>query len=166
MKFSTSQIVLLASIILIGFFGIVGYQMHLDNLPQTNITQVEMPSADIVEAVWTKLLTNDSLIRSLYINLPKFDSTVVVPIYYEYQDIGVVPNGKTSYWFFIGTTYAPNGKTIHSMALEMPSSYFDFDAAGAKLMSSREGVTTCFIDSFYQISEASYLSYRKYANKY
>lgn len=89
--------------------------------------------------------------------------TITVPVEYKYKDSHFVSNGDTTYWFYTGNVHGPKDYySGFSRTIKLTSSYFDFYEAGEWIKKQEEKSNSAYIESFIQISKASYLSYKKY----
>jgi len=148
MKFTGTHLTFLAAIIIIGFFIVAGYDLHVKNQPAITPTET-------VENIVQEIFQKDSVI-----NIP-------IEVSYEYKDINFESNGDTTYWFFMAERKLNNGaKSQNSRVIMFPYSHFDFLKAAKYLVKEKEDNDYVFIKYFQQISKASYLSYKVYSDKY
>jgi hypothetical protein len=104
-------------------------------------------------------------VDSALFNIIKSD-TIVIPreIEYRYEE-SFGSTKDTTYWFFIGNVRGPNDYyQSYSRVIKMPYSFFNFYEASEFLKRGDKKANDTFIEDFTQISKASYISYRKYAN--
>lgn len=91
--------------------------------------------------------------------------TLTIPVEYQYVDSHFKSNGDTTYWFLTGNLRGP--KDFYqgvSRVIKLPYSTFNFYEAAELMRKGTKKANDAFIESFTQISKASYLSYRKYAD--
>jgi hypothetical protein len=117
-------------------------------------------------AVEHKLLPpTQAQVDSAVLKIVKSD-TIVVPkrVEYRYEEF-FKPTKDTTYWFFTGNVTGPdNYFQGNSRTIKMPYPFFNFYEAAEFLKKGNKKAKDAYIESFIQISKASYLSYRKYAN--
>jgi hypothetical protein len=104
------------------------------------------------------------LIKPDTIKIVKPD-TLTIPVEYEYVDSHFKSNGDTTYWFITGSLRGP--KDFYqgvSRVIKLPYSAFNFYQAAELMRKGTKEANDAFIENFIQISKASYLSYRKYAD--
>jgi hypothetical protein len=91
--------------------------------------------------------------------------TLTIPVEYKYKDSHFVSNGDTTYWFFTGNLTGPdNYYQGVSRTIKMPYPFFNFYEAADFIKKGDKKAKDTYIENFIQISKASYLSYKKYAN--
>jgi len=103
------------------------------------------------------------LIKPDTIRIVKPD-TLTIPVEYQYVDSHFKSNGDTTYWFITGSLRGP--KEFYqgvSRVIKLPYSAFNFYDAAILMRKGTKEANDSFIESFTQISKASYLSYKKYA---
>jgi len=104
------------------------------------------------------------LIKPDTIRIVKPD-TLTIPVEYQYVDSHFKSNGDTTYWFLTGSLKGP--KDFYqgvSRVIKLPYSTFNFYEAAELMRKGTKEANDAFIESFTQISKASYISYRKYAD--
>lgn len=90
--------------------------------------------------------------------------TLTIPVEYKYKDSHFTSNGDTTYWFITGSLRGPKDYYQGiTRVTKLPYSHFDFYQAAENIKKGNEKANDAFIEFFVQISEASYLSYRKYS---
>jgi hypothetical protein len=103
-------------------------------------------------------------VDSALLNIIKSD-TIVIPktVEYRYEEY-FKPTKDTTYWFFTGNLTGPdNYFSGNSRVIKMPYPFFNFYEAAEFLKKGNKKAKDAYIESFTQISKASYLSYKKYA---
>jgi hypothetical protein len=107
----------------------------------------------------------EKIVQKIVSDLIKKDSVINIPIHYRYQDSHLKSNGDTTYWFFHASVNGPKDYScLHTKVIKLTSSYFNFYEASEFLKKKDPKCSTVFIDNFIQISQASYISYKDYAN--
>jgi len=122
----------------------------IDHQP-IELTQIQVDSAVV------------RLIKPDTIRIVKPD-TLTIPVEYKYVDSHFKSNGDTTYWFITGSLRGP--KDFYqgvSRVIKLPYSAFNFYEAAELMRRGTKEANDSFIESFTQISKASYLSYKKYA---
>ena len=117
-------------------------------------------------AVDHKLLPpTQAQVDSALFNIIKSD-TLVIPKEVEYKYSESFGSTKdTTYWFFTGDLTGPNNyRQGNSRVIKMPYLFFNFYEAAEFLKRGNQKATEAYIESFIQISKASYISYKKYAD--
>lgn len=142
MKFTATHSVILVVVVLLGFFGLAGYDMYIKNQPPV------VPE-EIVEKAVVEIFKNDSIVEK--------------PIVYKFTDAQFDTTG-VSYWFVSGEEKQGNMTIRRTFNVKMPGPFFNFEVA-ADSMANKGKTTQIFIMFFKQISEASYQSYDIYAKK-
>jgi hypothetical protein len=119
-------------------------------------------------AVQHKLLPpTQAQVDSAVIKIVKAKSdTIKIPMEVQYNyEASFKPTKDTTYWFFTGNLTGPNNYYQgNSRTIKMPYPFFNFYEAAEFLKKGNPKAKDAYIESFIQISKASYLSYKKYAN--
>ncbi len=108
------------------------------------------PTQGQVDTAVAKVIKADTLVISKQVE-------------YKYED-SFKTTKDTTYWFFTGNLTGPDNYHWNSRVIKMPYSFFNFYEAAEFLKRGNKKAKDAYIEDFIQISKASYISYRKYAD--